>query len=1057
MSQRDSQDVRDFAELIKGCSLSSHRGNVRFVLAEEAGLRPLSRSQRFAIARFVASQHKLGIGDGRMAGPLLARFGELDQGGGQASELDEAALLWEVTASETSTPQPAPRAARQAPVQAAADNTDEKSEQSRKKQSVNTAELAPLSTDWETHSLGMFGYLPNPDPVNEQYTSKHGSYQYELGIYEKMYDSYWHLRSVLQQKWGAVISFPRRLEPADESEKAREIRDIVEGLIERISRFQADLREMGLNADLYGFSVHEAITAYKQGWRIPDTDERRDSVCIERLASRRSGRFVFGLEGELRLLTQRNNREGEEMPERTFVVHRNQTRWDNPYGDGLGKAAYFAFLLVSRTLRYWAQFNERFGAPTVVLFYPDDATSRDRAAYRSLVTGFMQNAGFTVPRKDKDELEIKLLEPQRYGTLNVYRELLDYCNAEMSKLVLGQTMTTEDGSSLSQSEVHYQVRQDILEDAAAALAETLSDSVVRWLVDWNFSAEEHQDLYPRFVIDSSPPEDVVTNQQVLSQALLDGVPLVADEYYEKTRLTKPEQYQELEVIEPPEPESSDPFGLDFPAAARGRSSGRAGSPLSTQSRRDAELNSDPPSERPRELESKHKVARQPVSVPATAAATATAPVLAAGRDIAPCSVAMQRASLELTTRQADNPDLARYAERELLRLNAEAAELLPAEELRRLFGEGVSAASASLDYLPGLISEHFLRTATAALGEDAAGQPLDEAAVVSLNGWEQDWQADEERTQEFIDRLNDDLTIAGLLGWERMLEFADAENIDTEIDESADVAAAAGGNYRWDPSLRAFSLNAAAEDELINPNVQVLFGHERIIPSRVLSVLNRRVRQSVSYETFYKLDALGRSAAFTAWDLALGDIRHIGGALQDATRWGYTVQQFADYLHERLQARYVIQEGEGLHAWHIESIYGHNLADAWNTENMDALYELREDFPYVLFQNPSPQHPVCVEMDGRVWPVDDAVWRSYKPPLHWGCGSTIVAVTQARMEAEGLSAQTAPPVEQPDSYSGPRDPQTGERVGRPAPFGAWAPLEERYAALERQLQELDNA
>lgn len=55
---------------------------------------------------------------------------------------------------------------------------------------------------------------------------------------------------------------------------------------------------------------------------------------------------------------------------------------------------------------------------------------------------------------------------QRQGAYSsgtdVYRTLIDLCNAEISKVVVGQTMTTTDGSSYSQAKVHHQIYTAIL-------------------------------------------------------------------------------------------------------------------------------------------------------------------------------------------------------------------------------------------------------------------------------------------------------------------------------------------------------------------------------------------------------------------------------------------------------------------------------------------------------------------------------------------------------------------------------------------------------------------
>ena len=56
----------------------------------------------------------------------------------------------------------------------------------------------------------------------------------------------------------------------------------------------------------------------------------------------------------------------------------------------------------------------------------------------------------------------------------------------ISKVVLGQTMTTDDGSSLSQANIHMDVRQDVIDSDARLICDSFNRSIVRWLTDWNF-------------------------------------------------------------------------------------------------------------------------------------------------------------------------------------------------------------------------------------------------------------------------------------------------------------------------------------------------------------------------------------------------------------------------------------------------------------------------------------------------------------------------------------------------------------------------------------------
>ena len=47
-------------------------------------------------------------------------------------------------------------------------------------------------------------------------------------------------------------------------------------------------------------------------------------------------------------------------------------------------------------------------------------------------------------------------------------------------------MTTENGSSQSQANVHYDVRQDLIQSDANLICDSFNRTVVKWLIDYNF-------------------------------------------------------------------------------------------------------------------------------------------------------------------------------------------------------------------------------------------------------------------------------------------------------------------------------------------------------------------------------------------------------------------------------------------------------------------------------------------------------------------------------------------------------------------------------------------
>ncbi len=79
-----------------------------------------------------------------------------------------------------------------------------------------------------------------------------------------------------------------------------------------------------------------------------------------------------------------------------------------------------------------------------------------------------------------------------------------WADEQISKAVLGQTMTADSGSSEAQAKVHNDVRHDIAISDARAIMGTLNRDLVRPFVDLNFGEQAD---YPRVLLSIEEPED----------------------------------------------------------------------------------------------------------------------------------------------------------------------------------------------------------------------------------------------------------------------------------------------------------------------------------------------------------------------------------------------------------------------------------------------------------------------------------------------------------------------------------------------------------------------
>lgn len=103
-------------------------------------------------------------------------------------------------------------------------------------------------------------------------------------------------------------------------------------------------------------------------------------------------------------------------------------------------------------LAYWDTFGEMFGMPLrVATLATADKNEWARA------NEMMQNLGASGYAILPDGTGVQVVETSRGDAFEVYDKRIDRCNSEVSKLILGQTMTIDSGSSYSQSEVHLEI------------------------------------------------------------------------------------------------------------------------------------------------------------------------------------------------------------------------------------------------------------------------------------------------------------------------------------------------------------------------------------------------------------------------------------------------------------------------------------------------------------------------------------------------------------------------------------------------------------------------
>lgn len=125
------------------------------------------------------------------------------------------------------------------------------------------------------------------------------------------------------------------------------------------------------------------------------------------------------------------------------------------------------------TLAFWDTFSEIFGMPMRIA----RTTSRDPKEQAKLMD-MLNKAGTSLSMVAGMETEIEFVESGKSDSYNVYDKRIDRANSELSKLVIGQTMTIEDGSSLSQSQTHLEVFENLVESDRDMLRDIVNNQLL---------------------------------------------------------------------------------------------------------------------------------------------------------------------------------------------------------------------------------------------------------------------------------------------------------------------------------------------------------------------------------------------------------------------------------------------------------------------------------------------------------------------------------------------------------------------------------------------------
>lgn len=186
----------------------------------------------------------------------------------------------------------------------------------------------------------------------------------------------------------------------------------------------------------------------------------------------------------------------------------------------------------------WAQFAEMFGMPFREGRY-DDFDEQTRVALERAMEAY-GSASYAILPKNAD---FKLHDAVKGTAGDLYKNLYDACNAEISKIILGNTLTTEQGENGARSlgEVHEDSQQSLFLSDEKMILDVLNSKFKAILKAFGFNIQGGNIWYKSAGKDWS----VLKTKYEVVAGIAQNVPVADDFFYEEFDIPKPDNYEQL--------------------------------------------------------------------------------------------------------------------------------------------------------------------------------------------------------------------------------------------------------------------------------------------------------------------------------------------------------------------------------------------------------------------------------------------------------------------------------------------------------------------------------
>lgn len=350
----------------------------------------------------------------------------------------------------------------------------------------------------------------------------------QMELFEEMEEKDPHLFSQLQTRKNAVTGLDFEIIPFSDDPRDKEIADFIEEQINGIESLE-DVETDLLDAIGKGFAVSEIMWGYDEG-----------HVVVREIKSRHQKRFFWdSLDDSFKVRTK-DAPEGILLPTNKFIVHRYKARSGHTSRAGILRVVAWMYLFKNYDLKDWVSFAEVYGLPLRLGKYAPGASEADKVALMQALIQIGADAAGIIP----DGTSIDFITTEKTSSSDLYERLARYCDEQISKAILGQTLTSDSGGgSYAQSKTHNDVRHDLTVADCKSLASTLRRDLIRPLCIFNFGEDKR---VPHIRFDCEESEDLTQTATIIGTLVNEvGLRVPTSFIYKKFSIPEPEADEEV--------------------------------------------------------------------------------------------------------------------------------------------------------------------------------------------------------------------------------------------------------------------------------------------------------------------------------------------------------------------------------------------------------------------------------------------------------------------------------------------------------------------------------